>query len=84
MRIAVIKVLAEQFDEDYLLETIAVLESISKTKGLKDEELQIIGDLISNALGAINVLQTVQASNGTLDVKTATTLFLQKLQKSTV
>lgn len=80
---AVIKVLAEQFDEDYLLETIAVLESISKTKGLKDEELQIIGDLISNALGAIDVLQTVQASNGKTDVKTATTLFFKKLHEST-
>lgn len=58
MKLPIIKNLLEfvkQNDEDYLLETIEVLEHVSQAKGLKDSELDAIGELLSNMYGAIEV-----------------------------
>jgi hypothetical protein len=38
----------EENDEDYLIETIEVLEAMTEIPSLKDEELDVIGELISN------------------------------------
>ena len=38
----------EQKDADFIEETIAVLEHVSELETLKDEELDVIGELISN------------------------------------
>ncbi len=47
-------------DEDFVHETIEVLEHISQAKGLGDEELNTIGELLSNFYGAIEVNKEVQ------------------------
>lgn len=61
MKLPVIKSLSEfieKNDEDYVLEAIDVLEHISQAKGLKDEELNVIGELLSNMYGSIEVAKS--------------------------
>ena len=53
----------KEYDEDYLLETIEALEHLSMSDDLKDEEIDVIGELISNFYGAIEVSQEI--NNGT-------------------
>ena len=51
MKLPVIKQLTqfiEDNDADYLVETIEVLENLTDVPSLKDEELDVIGELISN------------------------------------
>jgi predicted house-cleaning noncanonical NTP pyrophosphatase (MazG superfamily) len=58
MKLPVIKSLVEfidQNDEDYITETLEVLEHVSQAKGIKDEELEVIGELISNMYGSMEV-----------------------------
>ena len=45
----------EQNDEDYVNETIETLEHLIDAPGLKDEELDVIGELLSNFSGAVEV-----------------------------
>jgi hypothetical protein len=47
-------------DEDYVLETIETLEALTEVSSLKDEELDVIGELISNFYGAIEVHKMVK------------------------
>ena len=58
MKLPVIKHLTsfiEENDTDYVLETIETLEALTEVSSLKDEELDVIGELISNMYGAIEV-----------------------------
>ena len=58
MKLPIIKHLTEfieQNDEDFLVETIETLESLTEVPSLKDEELDVIGELISNLYGALEV-----------------------------
>ncbi|MEX2483740.1 MAG: hypothetical protein WED10_04250 [Brumimicrobium sp.] len=58
MRLPVIKHLSnfiEDNDEDFVVETIETLENLTELPSLKDEELNVIGELISNMYGAIEV-----------------------------
>ncbi len=58
MKLPVIKHLTsfiEENDQDYLLETIETLEALTEVPSLKDAELDVIGELISNMYGAIEV-----------------------------
>jgi len=58
MRLPVIKHIVEfieQNDEDYINETMETLENLIEAPGIKDEELDIIGELLSNFSGAIEV-----------------------------
>jgi hypothetical protein len=58
MKLPVIKHLTnfiEQNDQDYLLETIETLEALTEVPSLKDEELDVMGELISNMYGALEV-----------------------------
>ena len=62
MKLPVIKHLAQFIadnDQDYLIETIEVLEALTEIPSLKDEELDVIGELISNMYGAIEVNKMV-------------------------
>jgi hypothetical protein len=52
----------EKNDVDYLHETIEVLESLADVPTLKDEEMEVIGELLSNFYGAIEVQKEI--SNG--------------------
>lgn len=53
----------ENNDEDYLIEAIEVLEDLTDVASLKDDELDVIGELISNMYGALEVNTLVK--NGT-------------------
>ena len=58
MKLPIIKHLTqfiEENDRDYILETIDVLEALTEVASIKDEELDLIGELISNMYGAIEV-----------------------------
>ncbi|MFD2969443.1 DUF6952 family protein [Sphingobacterium bambusae] len=58
MKLPVIKHLIEfieQNDADFVLETIETLEALTEIPSLKDEELDVIGELISNMYGAVEV-----------------------------
>ncbi|GAA3787739.1 MULTISPECIES: DUF6952 family protein [Corallibacter] len=66
MKLPVIKHLTqfiENNDEDFVLETIETLEDLTEVPSLKDEELDVIGELISNMYGAIEVNKMIK--NGT-------------------
>ena len=63
MKLPIIKHLTqfiEENDEDYLVETIEILEALTEVTSLKDEELDVIGELISNMYGAIEVNKMVK------------------------
>jgi len=64
MKLPVIKHLTnfiEVNDEDYIIETIETLEALTEVSSLKDEELDVIGELISNLHGALEVDKLVKA-----------------------
>ncbi len=63
MKLPVIKQLTqfiEDNDEDYIVETIETLENLTEVPSLKDEELDVIGELISNMYGALEVNKMVK------------------------
>jgi hypothetical protein len=63
MRLPVIKSAVEfieKNDEDYILETLEVLEHLAGAKGIKDEELEVIGELLSNLSGALEVQKLIK------------------------
>ena len=63
MRLPIIKLLTEYIEEkdsDYILETIETLEALTESPSLKDEELDVIGELISNMYGALDVARSIQ------------------------
>ncbi|UMB61374.1 hypothetical protein MHL31_04010 [Lutibacter sp. A80] len=63
MKLPVIKHLTnfiEENDQDYVIETIETLEALTEVPSLKDEELDVIGEIISNLYGAIEVDKMVK------------------------
>ena len=79
MKLPVIKHLTqfiEENDEDYLIETIEVLESLTELPSLKDEELDVIGELISNLYGALEVNKMVKTGTAK---KEALNAFMQRV-----
>ncbi len=63
MKIPIIKQLTtfiENNDEDYINETLEVLEDLTEVSSLKDEELDVIGELISNMYGALEVHKEIK------------------------
>ncbi len=63
MKLPVIKHLvnfAEKNDIDFIHETIETLEDLINLESLKDEELDVIGELLSNMSGAIEVHKMMQ------------------------
>ncbi len=45
----------EENDQDYVIETIETLEALTEVSSLKDEELDVLGEVISNLYGALEV-----------------------------
>lgn len=79
MKLPVIKHLTqfiEENDEDYINETIETLEYLVDAPGLKDEELDVIGELISNMYGAVEVNKMIK--EGT-DKKEALNAFMKRV-----
>lgn len=79
MKLPVIKHLnrfAQEHDADYIEETISVLEHLSELESLKDDELDHLGELISNLYGAVEVQKMIAA--GTAE-KDALNQFMQRV-----
>ena len=79
MKLPVIKHLTqfiEENDQDYIIETIEVLEAMTEIPSLKDEELDVIGELISNMYGAIEVNKMIRDGK---DKKTALNDFMKRV-----
>lgn len=79
MKLPIIKNLSkfiEENDQDYLIETIEVLEAMTEIPSLKDEELDVIAELISNMYGALEVHKMV--TDG-MDKKEALNTFMKRV-----
>ena len=79
MKLPIIKHLTnfiEENDQDYLVETIEVLEALTEISTLKDEELDVIGELISNMYGALEVHKMVKEGR---DKKEALNVFMKRV-----
>lgn len=64
MRLPIIKhflSFMEEKDEDFLHETIETLEALTEVSSLKDEELNVIGELLSNMYGALEVKKSIDS-----------------------
>lgn len=79
MKLPVIKHLTEfiaQNDQDYIIEALEVLEALTEVPSLKDEELDVVGELISNMYGALEVNKMIK--EGT-DKKEALNSFMMRV-----
>lgn len=83
MKLPVIKQLTrfiQENDQDFILETIETLEHITEVPSLKDEELDVIGELLSNMYGALEVHQMIREEG--MDEKKALNAFMQRVMGS--
>jgi hypothetical protein len=82
VRLPIIKHLTsfiEENDSDYVIETIETLEALTEIPSLKDEELDVIGELISNMYGALDVAKNIQDG---VPKKEAMNQFMQRVMGS--
>jgi hypothetical protein len=79
MKLPVIKQIQRSCSAEEIETAIKVLENTSEAATLKDEELNMIGDLISNMCGAVEVHQLI--SEGLLE-KDALNSFMKKVMGS--
>ncbi len=80
MKLPIIKRLTEFIeanDADYVIETIETLEALTDVPSLKEEDLNLIGELISNMYGALEVSALIK--NG-MDKKEALNTFMKRVQ----
>ena len=80
MKLPVIKHLSqfiEDNDEDYINETIETLENLTEVPSLKDEELDVSGELISNMYGALEVRSLMKEKE--ISQKEALNTFMQRV-----
>ena len=64
MRLPIIKHIVqfvEKNDEDFVDETITVLEDLIDARGIKDEELEVVGEILSNLYGALEVAKDIKS-----------------------
>ena len=79
MKLPVIKHLTqfiEDNDQDYIIETLEVLEAMAEIPSLKDEELDVVGELISNMYGALEVNKMIKEG---MDKKAALNAFMMRV-----
>lgn len=69
----------EQFDEDFFEEANEVLLSLAEARGITDNEIEVIGELLSNIEGAIEVKKLIK--NGASQ-KDALNDFMKRVMKS--
>ncbi|MCO4754440.1 MAG: hypothetical protein KC478_08145 [Bacteriovoracaceae bacterium] len=82
MKLPVIKSLVEfidKNDEDFIHETLEVLEHVGQAKGLKDEELEVIYELLSNLSGSLEVNKLIKEG---VPQKEALNNFMQRVMGS--
>lgn len=66
-------------DEDYVQEAIEFLEDLTESSNIKDEELDVIGELLSNMYGAIEVHNMIRDGKSQ---KEALNEFMQRVMGS--
>ena len=79
MRLPIIKhVLGfiEENDEDWVHETIELLESMTEISSLKDEEIEVMGELLSNLYGSLEVQKMIKEG---MDKKEAMNAFMKRV-----
>ena len=82
MRLPLIKHISEfieKNDEDFVQEAIELLEDLTEIPSLKDEELDVIGELLSNFYGALEVEQAIKDGK---DRKAAVNGFMKRVTGS--
>jgi hypothetical protein len=82
MRLPIIKhtlSFIKENDVDYIEECIQVLEHLTENSNIKDEEIDVIGELLSNLYGAIEVNEAIE--NGA-EQKEALNEFMKRVQGS--
>jgi hypothetical protein len=82
MRLPIIKhtlSFIKENDADFIEECIQVLEHLTESSNIKDEEIDVIGELLSNLYGAIEVNESIE--NGA-EQKQALNEFMKRVQGS--
>ncbi|HEY8396966.1 MAG TPA: hypothetical protein VIK80_03430 [Flavihumibacter sp.] len=76
MKLPIIRQIQRTCSAEQIESAIAVLESVCESPSVKDEELDLIGELISNCCGALEVKQMIAEG---ADEKTALNGFMGKV-----
>ena len=79
MKLPVIKQIQRSSTPAQIEAAIAVLEAVSEAPSLKEEELNVIGELISNMCGALEVHEMVAEG---MSEKDAGNMFMKKVMGS--
>ncbi len=70
MKLPVIKHLAkfiEENDQDFVEEAIIVLEALIEAPNLSEAEIDVIGELLSNMYGSLEVSRSISSGMSTTD-----------------
>ncbi|MGB1171261.1 MAG: DUF6952 family protein [Flavobacteriaceae bacterium] len=82
MRLPLIKHLSNfiaENDEDFVIETLETLEHLTESSAIKDEEMDVLGEVISNLYGALEVQKLVVEGQ---TQKEALNAFMKRVQGS--
>ena len=82
MRLPIIKhalSFIQENDADYIEECIQVLEHLTESSNIKDEEIDVIGELLSNLYGAIEVNEAMVNGDSQKDALNG---FMKRVQGS--
>jgi len=72
------KFIAEN-DADFVNETLETLENLTESSAIKDEELDVLGEMISNLYGALEVQKLIEEGH---TQKEALNAFMKRVQDS--
>ena len=70
MRLPVIKHInnfVKEYDEDYVVEAVELLEYLTESESIKDEELDVLGEVLSNLHGALEVNKMIKEGKSEKD-----------------
>ena len=70
----------EANDEDFVAEAIEVLEHLTEFDDLGDQEVDVLGEILSNLYGALEVEKTIREDG--VDRKEALNTFMKRVQGS--
>lgn len=70
----------QENDEDFVYETIETLENLTELASLTEDELNVIGELLSNMYGAIEVNKMIREEG--VSQRDATNKFMERVMGS--
>lgn len=76
MKLQVIKQIIKTSNEDEINNTLKVLEDISEARKVTSEELDVIGEIMSNLYGALIVIEDIASGTSSTD---AVNKFMKKV-----